>query len=166
MHPVSSAARALRFPILLVALCFLASAVEAATPSQWVKSFWPTAKAAGISRATYDAALRKFHPRPGSPQEGEQPGRVQPEDLALSSQRRFREARCHRPGAAQSERRPPPQDRSLATASTATLSSRSGEWSRPMAKSSTTPTSSRALSVRWRRSPTRAAAAPSSGARN
>ena len=64
MHPVSSAARALRFPILLVALCCLASAVEAATPSQWVNSFWPTAKAAGISRATYNAALGNFTPDP------------------------------------------------------------------------------------------------------
>jgi membrane-bound lytic murein transglycosylase B len=36
----------------------------AATPAQWVKGFWPTAKAAGISRKTYDAALGKFTPDP------------------------------------------------------------------------------------------------------
>jgi len=36
----------------------------AASPSEWVRSFWPTAKAAGISRATYDGALRNFRPDP------------------------------------------------------------------------------------------------------
>jgi membrane-bound lytic murein transglycosylase B len=36
----------------------------AATPSQWVESFWSTAKAAGISRATYDRALKGFTPDP------------------------------------------------------------------------------------------------------
>jgi membrane-bound lytic murein transglycosylase B len=38
--------------------------VEAASPSRWVKDFWPTAKAAGISRETYNAALGNFQPDP------------------------------------------------------------------------------------------------------
>ena len=42
----------------------MASAAQAATPQQWVKSFWPTAKAAGISWATYEAALGNFTPDP------------------------------------------------------------------------------------------------------
>ena len=37
---------------------------EAASPSRWVKDFWPTAKAAGVSRKTYDAALGNFKPDP------------------------------------------------------------------------------------------------------
>lgn len=36
----------------------------AASPAQWVKGFWPEAKAAGVSRKTYNAALRKFKPDP------------------------------------------------------------------------------------------------------
>ena len=42
----------------------LAGAATAATPSQWVKSFWPTAKKAGISWRVYNAALGDFKPDP------------------------------------------------------------------------------------------------------
>jgi membrane-bound lytic murein transglycosylase B len=34
------------------------------TPQQWVQAFWPTAKAAGISRVTYNDALGNFQPDP------------------------------------------------------------------------------------------------------
>jgi len=37
---------------------------EAASPSQWVKDFWPTAKSAGVSRQTYNSALGNFTPDP------------------------------------------------------------------------------------------------------
>lgn len=37
-------------------------ATAAQTPRQWVESFWPTAKAAGISRQVYDRALGNFEP--------------------------------------------------------------------------------------------------------
>jgi membrane-bound lytic murein transglycosylase B len=37
---------------------------RAASPAQWVQSFWPTAKAAGISRKVYDASLGDFAPDP------------------------------------------------------------------------------------------------------
>ena len=37
---------------------------DAESPSRWVKNFWPTAKAAGVSRKTYNAALGKFTPDP------------------------------------------------------------------------------------------------------
>ena len=39
-------------------------AVEAQSPSQWVKSFWPTARDAGITSRTYNAALGNFKPDP------------------------------------------------------------------------------------------------------
>ncbi len=42
----------------------LAGTATAKTPAQWVKEFWPTAKAASISKSTYDAALGKFTPDP------------------------------------------------------------------------------------------------------
>jgi membrane-bound lytic murein transglycosylase B len=46
-------------------LALLAAGPAAAkTPAQWVKEFWPTAKAAGISKGTYDAALGNFTPDP------------------------------------------------------------------------------------------------------
>jgi len=64
MHPVSSAARFWCATILIFALGMMAGAAQAATPSQWVKSFWPTAKSAGISKSTYDAALGNFKPDP------------------------------------------------------------------------------------------------------
>jgi membrane-bound lytic murein transglycosylase B len=41
-----------------------AGAAAAKTPAAWVKEFWPTAKAAGISKGTYDAALGTFTPDP------------------------------------------------------------------------------------------------------
>ncbi len=58
------AARLRRATVLFVAACLVAGAAHAATPSQWVKSFWPTAKAAGISWNTYQAALGDFKPDP------------------------------------------------------------------------------------------------------
>jgi len=65
MHPVTGcAARWWRHSVLIFVLCILAGAAEAASPSQWVKSFWPTAKAAGISWSTYEAALGDFKPDP------------------------------------------------------------------------------------------------------
>ncbi|WP_421726290.1 lytic murein transglycosylase [Bauldia sp.] len=42
----------------------MAGVAEAATPSQWVRSFWPTAKSAGVSWAVYDRALGDFSPDP------------------------------------------------------------------------------------------------------
>ncbi|MCB1499049.1 MAG: lytic murein transglycosylase [Bauldia sp.] len=65
MHPVAGcAARFWRHSVLIFVSCVFAGAVHAATPAQWVKSFWPTAKAAGISWATYQAALGNFTPDP------------------------------------------------------------------------------------------------------
>ncbi len=42
----------------------LAGKASAASPSAWVDGFWPTAKAAGITRATYRRALGNFAPDP------------------------------------------------------------------------------------------------------
>jgi membrane-bound lytic murein transglycosylase B len=59
--------RLLRPVAILAALglaLIAAGPAEARTPAQWVKEFWPTAKAAGISKGTYDAALGKFTPDP------------------------------------------------------------------------------------------------------
>jgi membrane-bound lytic murein transglycosylase B len=65
MHPVTGTATRFWFATLLIfVLGLMAGAAQAATPQQWVKSFWPTAKAAGISYATYQAALGKFTPDP------------------------------------------------------------------------------------------------------
>ena len=50
--------------LLAAATAISGGSADAATPSQWVKAFWPTAKAAGISRKTYDVALGKFTPDP------------------------------------------------------------------------------------------------------
>ncbi len=51
--------------VVVVAIATLAVAAEAATsPKAWVDDFWPTAKAAGISRATYLRALGDFTPDP------------------------------------------------------------------------------------------------------
>src|SRR4051812_35324249 len=38
------------------------AAFAATDPAAWVASFWPTAKAAGVTRATYDRALQGFVP--------------------------------------------------------------------------------------------------------
>jgi membrane-bound lytic murein transglycosylase B len=53
-------------PVLLALTLVLplAGKALAASPSQWVDSFWPTAKAAGISHATYERALGNFTPDP------------------------------------------------------------------------------------------------------
>jgi membrane-bound lytic murein transglycosylase B len=49
----------------MLTLAMVGSAAEAAqTPAQWVNSFWPTAKAAGVSRRVFDAALGGFTPDP------------------------------------------------------------------------------------------------------
>jgi membrane-bound lytic murein transglycosylase B len=51
------------WPALLAALLVVTAAAEAAQrPSAWVASFWPTARAAGVSRATFDRALGDFEP--------------------------------------------------------------------------------------------------------
>ncbi len=47
---------------LLLALAFTVPVEARQTPGQWVEAFWPTAKAAGISRNVYDRALRGFKP--------------------------------------------------------------------------------------------------------
>ena len=49
---------------LTVAAAFSANVAEAASPARWVKDFWPTAKAAGVSSRTYNAALGDFTPDP------------------------------------------------------------------------------------------------------
>ncbi len=53
--------------VLAASIVLLLAAIppaSAATGAEWVRSFWPTAKAAGISRATYNAALSGFQPDP------------------------------------------------------------------------------------------------------
>ncbi len=51
--------------LAVIALLIVPSTwAAAATPAQWVASFWPTAKAAGITRATYQRALGNFEPDP------------------------------------------------------------------------------------------------------
>ncbi len=52
--------------LMPVAIFLLAAGPAAAkgTPDDWVRSFWPTAKAAGVARATYDSALANFQPDP------------------------------------------------------------------------------------------------------
>jgi membrane-bound lytic murein transglycosylase B len=55
--------------VVFVALASLlllvpAAASAAMSPAAWVAAFWPSAKAAGISRATYDRALKGFAPDP------------------------------------------------------------------------------------------------------
>jgi membrane-bound lytic murein transglycosylase B len=57
-----SVARRLTLAILAIALSGVAEA--ATTPAQWVNAFWPTAKAAGVSRKVFDAALGDFTPDP------------------------------------------------------------------------------------------------------
>jgi membrane-bound lytic murein transglycosylase B len=48
----------------LVAVAVAVSPATAQTPKQWVEAFWPTAKAAGVKRTTYDRALGNFTPDP------------------------------------------------------------------------------------------------------
>ena len=51
--------------LTMFALAILGTVAEAAqSPAQWVNAFWPTAKAAGVSRAVYDTALGNFTPDP------------------------------------------------------------------------------------------------------
>jgi membrane-bound lytic murein transglycosylase B len=58
----------LRSVLAVVALAGVSAAMvvpaPAETPSQWVRSFWPQAREAGISRAVYDRALANFRPDP------------------------------------------------------------------------------------------------------
>lgn len=58
------AAAAAAFVVAAAAMISLgpAPALARQTPEAWVQSFWPTAKSAGIARATYNAALRNFTP--------------------------------------------------------------------------------------------------------
>ena len=59
--------RARRLAVGLIAAMFALAvphAGMAATPAEWVQSFWPTAQAAGISRQVYDRALANFAPDP------------------------------------------------------------------------------------------------------
>ena len=54
-------------PILFVLVCaaFGAQPAEARqTFAQWVEKFWPTARAAGITRETYDRAFAGLEPDP------------------------------------------------------------------------------------------------------
>lgn len=51
--------------VFLLALTFvLPGAASARTPAEWVEAFWPNAKAAGVSRSVYNAALGNFQPDP------------------------------------------------------------------------------------------------------
>ena len=49
---------------LLAALCLAPPVAFSQTPQAWVASFWPQAKAAGIRRPIFDAALGNFQPDP------------------------------------------------------------------------------------------------------
>ena len=62
------------------------------------KSFWPTAKAAGVSRSDLRRGARRFRARPGRHQARRRPGRVQHDDLGLSRPDGLR--RAHREGKA------------------------------------------------------------------
>jgi membrane-bound lytic murein transglycosylase B len=50
--------------VVCVVLAMGAPRAEAASPADWVAGFWPTAKAAGVSRKTFDVALADFTPDP------------------------------------------------------------------------------------------------------
>jgi len=50
--------------LLLAALCLEPQAAFSQTPQAWVASFWLQAKAAGIRRPIFDAALGNFQPDP------------------------------------------------------------------------------------------------------
>src|SRR5664279_3082262 len=49
---------------LTAALMLAPPAAFSQTAREWVDAFWPTAKAAGIKRTVYDAALGNFTPDP------------------------------------------------------------------------------------------------------
>ncbi|MGB6907762.1 MAG: lytic murein transglycosylase, partial [Methyloceanibacter sp.] len=51
------------FGALLMA-CVPGQASAAQSFSDWVEKFWPTAKSAGITRATYDRAFKGMTPDP------------------------------------------------------------------------------------------------------
>jgi membrane-bound lytic murein transglycosylase B len=65
---LSRSARGAAAGLLLAAVAVFAPDGEARaaaqSPAQWVASFWPTAKAAGVTRAVYDRALSDFAPDP------------------------------------------------------------------------------------------------------
>jgi membrane-bound lytic murein transglycosylase B len=50
--------------VLFLAILAPLPAEAKQTPAQWVEDFWPTAKAGGVQRSTYDRALRGFKPDP------------------------------------------------------------------------------------------------------
>ncbi|MEX2319425.1 MAG: lytic murein transglycosylase, partial [Bauldia sp.] len=59
--------RARRLAVALIGAVFALAvphAGMAATPAEWVQSFWPMAQAAGVSRQVYDRALANFTPDP------------------------------------------------------------------------------------------------------
>jgi membrane-bound lytic murein transglycosylase B len=63
-HGIRNCLAAAAVALLVIAAGSQADIAGAASPSQWVKDFWPTAKSAGISRKTYNAALGNFKPDP------------------------------------------------------------------------------------------------------
>ena len=50
--------------LALAAACLPQPASAAQTFAQWVERFWPVARAAGITRATYDRAFKGMTPDP------------------------------------------------------------------------------------------------------
>ena len=59
------ARRFLPLPVALAAVLALSLGASAATsPAKWVRDFWPTARAAGVSKSVYDATLGGFTPDP------------------------------------------------------------------------------------------------------
>ena len=60
------AARFTRALVMCAALFVVPGGAIAAapTPEDWLKAFWPTAKAAGVTRGTFDRALGNFTPDP------------------------------------------------------------------------------------------------------
>jgi membrane-bound lytic murein transglycosylase B len=53
-----------RIPLAALMMAMASVAAAAQTPAEWVQSFWPAARAAGVSRSVYDAALGNFEPDP------------------------------------------------------------------------------------------------------
>ncbi len=56
--------RAIAAAVVAAGVLLSGHAKAAETPAQWVESFWPAAKAAKVSRKTYDRALGDFTPDP------------------------------------------------------------------------------------------------------
>ena len=110
----------------------------AQTPKQWVEAFWPTAKAAGIKRATYDRALGNFTPDPDVLKRAAAQAEFNMAiwnyiDQMVSDERRQRGR-----GGARHQHADLLQRSRTATASTATRCSPSGGWRATTAPSSRT----------------------------